>query len=793
MANVILSTNPFDMSTWDLSDIADGTVTSHSATKFTVNGTFHYSIAGSGFTTFDTNGFPTDGTITSVTIETFSDHAATKITGISISASDFMGFVDANNLSGLETALFSGNDSLTGGTADDVLLGLGGNDTFNVSQGGNDTVNGGDGDDSIAFKGAFTAADSVDGGAGNDKVTLSGDYSAGITFGASTMVNVETLVLAAGNNYNLSLNATTDTSGQTLAVSASGLSAANHVTIDGSAVTGSLRLVGGAGDDTLIGGSGANTFNGQSAGNDTIIAGTGDNTILDTKGQNTFQFSTWTAGDNVNGTGNLVFDGDFSAGVTIGASQLTGVNSSLILAAGHSYNVTLGAGAHIAAIDATALLASDSATIDASALTTQFGYEDGRGNDHITGSATAKNTFVMNQSSGSLVGGGNDTLVGGSASDTFTFGSAFTAADSVNGVSGVDGLSLRGTYDTPIVLGAASIQNITLLAIDVFTAPFSMTTNDANVAAGATMTVSLTDGDAPNFSTSMTFNAVAETDGKFIFNLQDDVGFTVTGGAGDDVFNLLAHAGGTFNTASRFDGGGGHDTMNVNLGGNVSIVFGSHGLQNFEQLNIVDTAVATNDANVAAGHTLDVNLSGGRFDGEHETNGRFDITGNGRATGGAGADTITLAGSSSGNAIAAYFTGGGGADHLTTNASKAEFIYNAASDSTGANYDTITNFHTGGVDLIKFATAVSAVDATVTSGALSTATFDADLAAAVGASQLGAGHAVVFTPNSGSLSGDAFLVIDANGTAGYQAGQDLVILLDHSSSLTFTTASFTTS
>ena len=70
---------------------------------------------------------------------------------------------------------------------------------------------------------------------------------------------------------------------------------------------------------------------------------------------------------------------------------------------------------------------------------------------------------------------------------------------------------------------------------------------------------------------------------------------------------------------------------------------------------------------------------------------------------------------------------------------------------------------------------VSAVDAAVTTGALSTATFDSDLAAAVGASQLGAGHAVVFTPNSGTLSGDHFLIVDANGVAGYQAGQDYVI------------------
>lgn len=46
---------------------------------------------------------------------------------------------------------------------------------------------------------------------------------------------------------------------------------------------------------------------------------------------------------------------------------------------------------------------------------------------------------------------------------------------------------------------------------------------------------------------------------------------------------------------------------------------------------------------------------------------------------------------------------------------------------------------------------------------------------------LTAGHAVFFTPDSGSLAGQLFLVVDGNGTAGYQAGQDFVILLANAS------------
>jgi hypothetical protein len=41
----------------------------------------------------------------------------------------------------------------------------------------------------------------------------------------------------------------------------------------------------------------------------------------------------------------------------------------------------------------------------------------------------------------------------------------------------------------------------------------------------------------------------------------------------------------------------------------------------------------------------------------------------------------------------------------------------------------------------------------------------------------------VFTPDSGDLKGDVFLIIDANGTAGYQAGADFVIHLSGALSL----------
>ena len=44
-------------------------------------------------------------------------------------------------------------------------------------------------------------------------------------------------------------------------------------------------------------------------------------------------------------------------------------------------------------------------------------------------------------------------------------------------------------------------------------------------------------------------------------------------------------------------------------------------------------------------------------------------------------------------------------------------------------------------------------------------------------------HAVLFTPDSGGLAGANFLVVDANGVAGYQAGADYVFQMVTSSNI----------
>jgi hypothetical protein len=178
-----------------------------------------------------------------------------------------------------------------------------------------------------------------------------------------------------------------------------------------------------------------------------------------------------------------------------------------------------------------------------------------------------------------------------------------------------------------------------------------------------------------------------------------------------------------------------------------------------------DYVLSSDDDYVGAGESLTVDgsaLGEGNhidFDGGAETDGRFSLWGgdsNDRLTGGAGDDVIS---------------GGGGADVLTGGGGADLFIYRDPGDSTGTDYDTLADFDAA-ADRINLPGDVSGFAAPVESGALSLATFNADLAAALGS--LGASQAAWFAPDSGELAGQIFLVVDGNGKAGYQEGEDYV-------------------
>lgn len=163
--------------------------------------------------------------------------------------------------------------------------------------------------------------------------------------------------------------------------------------------------------------------------------------------------------------------------------------------------------------------------------------------------------------------------------------------------------------------------------------------------------------------------------------------------------------------------------------------------------------------------TFSVTLGGGN---DSYTGGATNAT----VLGGDGNDTLT-AGSAGDK-----FTGGANADGLVAGAGADRFIYTAVTDSTGPAFDTVTGFDANAQDKFDLPFAVAAIDSTVGTGTLSDATFNGDLKTAIGKHQLDIGHAVLFTPDAGGHAGQTFLIVDANGVKGYQAGADYVIRLD---------------
>jgi hypothetical protein len=255
--------------------------------------------------------------------------------------------------------------------------------------------------------------------------------------------------------------------------------------------------------------------------------------------------------------------------------------------------------------------------------------------------------------------------------------------------------------------------------------------------------------------------------------------FQSNGGAPTSVIALDALSGPTFvdmsnrtilaGTAQELGGlGRGDGDVLVIGGGNGDIGAAGSIYERVVLLAGSSYSLTSSDQNVAAGKVLTLSGAalgpqhGFTFDGSAETDGSFVFEG------GAGADGFT---GGSGNDV---ISGGGGGDRLRGGAGADRFTYNAASESSGKGYDSLLDFNFG-EDRIDLPVAVGGFSAAVSKGSLSTATFDSDLAKALGG--LGAGQAAFFTPDKGELSGKSFLVVDGNGKAGYQAGEDYVFLI----------------
>ncbi|MCW5734438.1 MAG: hypothetical protein KIS73_09940 [Enhydrobacter sp.] len=834
-----------------------------------------------------------------------------------------------------------GNDTLTGNAGTDSLSGGTGDDLLNAQAGGNDILNGDAGNDVIDMGASFTAADVIDGGAGTDRVILSGPYSARVTFGATTMVNVETLALGAGHTYKLTTDDATVAAGRTLTVDGAALGPANKLAFDGgSEADGSFELIGGAGDDVLTGGALGDLVDLTIGGRDRASGGGGDDSFA--------LGTTLDAADAINGGSGydtVIMDGDYSAGLALSSKTLTNIENLRFLA-GHDYDVktstaTVGAGRTLT-VDGAALGTADVLTFSGGGETDgRFAMTGGAGNDVLTG-GELDDRFDLTK-------GGDDAAYGGRGPDVFDLGAAFTADDRIDGGSGggtMDTMLLDGDYSGGVSLSGSSFGSIERLSLasghsydltaigalgvlnnTVFVEAASFaagevlalngSASDARfyVSAGAgddvlvgagrgdrfdlsrggddvaigggesdyfymgaaltaadridggydrnsknepdtvrldgdysaglvfapttivrVHTLSLAGGHSYNLTTDdatfdhldfvvnasalgagdkLILNCAAATDGQLVVyggagndTVTGGRGNVIYGNGGNDVFNLGLHGdklayGGDGNDVFNMGGElkyrdsviGGTGVDKVRLDGDYSkgLTFGVLpylGRPTMTEVEFLSLAqghsyrLTTHDSTVAAGETLTVDAHELvaadvlTFDGSPELDGRFAITG-GRA-----ADSITAGAGDD------WLRGGVGADRLNGGAGADTFAYDNLRDSMGLQHDTLVGFDAT-VDLIDLDVGVTGIDEKVNTGSLSEASFNADLAATVTADRLAASHAMLFKPNAGTLAGDFYLIVDANGAAGYQGGQDYVLHLEaHANVSALSTATF---
>ncbi|CAG2147354.1 hypothetical protein LMG19282_03139 [Cupriavidus campinensis] len=386
------------------------------------------------------------------------------------------GGADIDSLSG-----GSGNDVLIGGIGNDALNGGAGNDVYRFSRGdGADMVV--DGDSVLGNVDAieFTDVKSTDirgfEKSGNDLVLRYGEgagdivtiqyffydtayiieefrFADGVTFGRADVA--QRLIGTSGaDSFSAWSNYASHIQGLAGNDSISG-SALNDV-LDGG--TGNDTLSGGNGNDTLLGGDGVDSLSGG-AGNDVLVGGTGNDTLSDGAGNDTYRFSRGDGADTVSDYDNTAGNTDVIEFTDLKSTDILGFEKN-----GHDLVLRYGEGQ------------ADSVTVsyyfyDTGYTIEQFRFADGVTFDRadvaqrLIGTSGADSFSAWSNYASHIQGlAGNDSisgsvlddvLDGGTGSDTLSGG---TGNDTLLGGEGVD--SLNGGAGNDVLVGG--IGNDTL-------------------------------------------------------------------------------------------------------------------------------------------------------------------------------------------------------------------------------------------------------------------------------------------------------------------------------------------
>ncbi|MGY4830464.1 beta strand repeat-containing protein [Sphaerotilaceae bacterium SBD11-9] len=360
----------------------------------------------------------------------------------------------------------SGADSLVGGDGNDTLSGAGGSDSL-LGGAGNDRLDGGTGTDTLV------------GGSGDDIYIVDSTLDV-VTELANEGVD---LVQSSATSYTLSANVENLTLTGTGTISGTG-NALDNVLIGNSAnntltgLDGNDTLDGGSGNDTMVGGLGNDTYvvnttsdvitENASQGIDTVIAGLTWtlNTTARTNVENVTLTGTGTfsatgnalanllVGNSANNTltglgGNDTLDGGLGSDTLVGG---LGDDTYVVNATGDTITENAGQGTDTVLANLTWTIAS-LANLENITLTgsDNIGATGNSNANVLTGNAGA-NTLTGAGGTDTLDGGtGNDTLDGGAAADTYLFGRGY-------GVDTVTDTDSTANVKDRIQLGAGIVQ-----------------------------------------------------------------------------------------------------------------------------------------------------------------------------------------------------------------------------------------------------------------------------------------------------------------------------------------------
>lgn len=281
-----------------------------------------------------------------------------------------------------------------------------------------------------------------------------------------------------------------------------------------------------------------------------------------------------------------------------------------------------------------------------------------------------------------LAGGssGTPTLSGLNSGATVNIGGASTALTvSITGAtattSTADVLNIGTTTASAGTVTATGVETVNIAAGSGSSTMTLVATSAKTITASGAGTLNLTN----TGNTKVTlFDASASTGARTFVSANTTDSVTLKGGSKDDVLDASATAS---TKSATIEGNGGNDTI-TGAGGSDTLSGGTG-----------------NDTIDGAGGNDTIDGGDGN-DGITGGGGNDSITGGGgddAITGDAGNDTID------GGAGNDTITGGAGKDTLTGGAGADTFVFAAASDSTGVNADTITDF-VSGVDKISAGT-----------------------------------------------------------------------------------------